>query len=101
MRTVFGNILLTVCITTVLYLDYPGRLPGILDIYGTGGGLPQHRAALLASRGFAVLTLAVFAYDDLPKKIEPGLDLEYFLVKFCFIFRIFSSRYLCQQLVFV
>lgn len=56
------------------------RLPAILDIYGTGGGLPQPRAALMASKGFAVLSLAVFAYADLPRDLKNGVDIEYFLV---------------------
>ena len=41
------------------------------------GGLVEYRASLLAARGFAVLALAYFAYDDLPNQLEE-LDLEYF-----------------------
>ncbi|XP_033895212.1 acyl-coenzyme A thioesterase 1-like isoform X1 [Acipenser ruthenus] len=57
----------------------PGRgpFPGVLDMYGTGGGLPEYRASLLASRGFAVLALAYYSYLDLPKDMRE-LDLEYF-----------------------
>ncbi|XP_035759281.1 acyl-coenzyme A amino acid N-acyltransferase 1 [Egretta garzetta] len=40
-------------------------------------GLIESRAGLLASRGFAVLALAFFAYDDLPRTLTQ-LDLEYF-----------------------
>lgn len=41
------------------------------------GGLVEYRASLLAARGFAVLALAYFAYDDLPNQLEE-VDLEYF-----------------------
>ncbi|CAH1255279.1 ACOT2 [Branchiostoma lanceolatum] len=54
-----------------------GPFAGVIDIYGSGGGLPEYRAALLASRGFAALALAYFAYDDLPKDISE-IDLDYF-----------------------
>ncbi|XP_066271828.1 acyl-coenzyme A thioesterase 2, mitochondrial-like [Branchiostoma lanceolatum] len=54
-----------------------GLFAGVIDIYGSGGGLPEYRAALLASRGFAALALAYFAYDDLPKDIA-DVDLDYF-----------------------
>ena len=53
-----------------------GPFPGVIDVYGTGGGLSQHRAALLASKGFVTLALAYFNYEDLPKEIE--LDYDYF-----------------------
>eukprot|EP00079_Xenopus_tropicalis_P009592 XP_002933784.2 PREDICTED: acyl-coenzyme A thioesterase 5-like [Xenopus tropicalis] len=54
-----------------------GPFPAIIDLYGTGGGLMEHRASLLASRGFLTLALAYFDYDDLPKGIG-GLHLSYF-----------------------
>ncbi|KAJ1104034.1 hypothetical protein NDU88_001449 [Pleurodeles waltl] len=55
----------------------PGPFPGIIDIYGTGGGLPEYRASLLASRGFATLALAYYSYEDLPKQMKE-FHLEYF-----------------------
>ncbi|NXC36507.1 ACNT2 acyltransferase, partial [Campylorhamphus procurvoides] len=55
----------------------PGPFPGVIDLFGGAGGLIEFRAGLLASRGFAVLALAYFAYDDLPKVLAK-LDLEYF-----------------------
>ena len=58
------------------YFAGEGPFPGIIDMYGTGGGLLQYRAALLASKGFVTLALAYFNYEDLPK--EMTLDLEYF-----------------------
>ncbi|KAJ3612597.1 hypothetical protein NHX12_020865 [Muraenolepis orangiensis] len=35
----------------------PGPFPGVLDMWGGGGGLVEYRAALLASHGFAAMTL--------------------------------------------
>lgn len=55
----------------------PGPFPGVIDLFGGAGGLIEFRAGLLASRGFAVLALAFFAYDDLPRVLAQ-LDLEYF-----------------------
>lgn len=55
----------------------PGPFPGIVDMFGTAGGLLEYRSAQLASRGFASLALAFFAYDDLPKSIEE-FNLDYF-----------------------
>lgn len=49
----------------------------MIDLFGGAGGLIEFRAGLLASRGFAVLALAFFAYDDLPRTLTQ-LDLEYF-----------------------
>lgn len=49
----------------------------MIDLFGGAGGLIEFRAGLLASRGFAVLALAFFAYDDLPRTLS-HLDLEYF-----------------------
>uniref|UniRef100_A0A8C8R4X1 Acyl-coenzyme A thioesterase 1 n=1 Tax=Pelusios castaneus TaxID=367368 RepID=A0A8C8R4X1_9SAUR len=54
-----------------------GPFPGIIDIYGTGGGLPEYRASLLASHGFATLALAYYGYEDLPKDMKE-FHLEYF-----------------------
>ncbi|XP_013404605.1 acyl-coenzyme A amino acid N-acyltransferase 1 isoform X1 [Lingula anatina] len=55
----------------------PGTFPGVMDLFGSAGGLIEHRAALLASRGFAVLALAYFAYEDLPDTFL-DVDLTYF-----------------------
>ncbi|XP_059135176.1 acyl-coenzyme A thioesterase 5-like [Peromyscus eremicus] len=54
-----------------------GPFPGIIDIFGLGGGLLEYRASLLAGKGFAVLALAYYNYDDLPKSVKI-LHLEYF-----------------------
>ncbi|XP_041436562.1 acyl-coenzyme A amino acid N-acyltransferase 1 isoform X2 [Xenopus laevis] len=54
-----------------------GPFPGVIDMFGGFGGLMEFRSSLLASRGFASLALAYFAYDDLPKQLDV-LELEYF-----------------------
>lgn len=54
-----------------------GPFPGIVDMFGTAGGLLEYRSAQLASRGFASLALAFFNYDDLPKTLEE-FNIAYF-----------------------
>lgn len=55
----------------------PGAYPGVLVLGGSGGGLREGQAALLASHGYTALALAYFAYDDLPPRLE-RIPLEYF-----------------------
>ncbi|XP_056402460.1 acyl-coenzyme A thioesterase 6-like [Hyla sarda] len=54
-----------------------GPFPAIIDLYGTGGGLMEHRASLLANHGFVTMALAYFSYEDLPDNLA-GLHLDYF-----------------------
>ncbi|CAH2296677.1 acyl-coenzyme A amino acid N-acyltransferase 1-like [Pelobates cultripes] len=54
-----------------------GPFPGVIDMFGGVGGLVEFRSSLLASRGFASLALAYFAYDDLPSYLGI-MELEYF-----------------------
>ncbi|XP_048218562.1 acyl-coenzyme A thioesterase 6 [Perognathus longimembris pacificus] len=54
-----------------------GRFAGIIDLFGSGGGLCEYRASLLAGHGFAVLALAYFRYEDLPEYLC-DVCLEYF-----------------------
>ncbi|XP_070781840.1 acyl-coenzyme A thioesterase 1 [Enoplosus armatus] len=54
-----------------------GPFPGIVDLYTFGGRLTEPRSSLLANKGYAVLALAYYGYQDLPKNPEK-LDLEYF-----------------------
>ncbi|KAM6182094.1 bile acid-CoA:amino acid N-acyltransferase-like [Erethizon dorsatum] len=54
-----------------------GRFPGVIDLFGSTGGLLEFRASLLASHGFASLALAYWGYDDLPAQLEK-VDLDYF-----------------------
>ncbi|XP_074508283.1 acyl-coenzyme A thioesterase 5-like [Sebastes fasciatus] len=54
-----------------------GPFPAVLDLYTFGGGLSEKRASLLASRGFVVLTVALYGHDDMPKYIKV-VNLDYF-----------------------
>ncbi|XP_075123800.1 acyl-coenzyme A amino acid N-acyltransferase 1-like [Leptodactylus fuscus] len=54
-----------------------GPFPGVIDIYSPIAALIDVRPFLLASRGFAVLSLAYYGYDDLPKSPD-HVDLDYF-----------------------
>ncbi|KAI4905871.1 hypothetical protein NFI96_023560 [Prochilodus magdalenae] len=54
-----------------------GPFPGIIDLYTFGGSICEPRAALLASKGFVVLALAYYGYQDMPKEVKK-FDLEYF-----------------------
>ncbi|XP_025104979.1 acyl-coenzyme A amino acid N-acyltransferase 2-like isoform X2 [Pomacea canaliculata] len=62
----------------ILYLP-PGEgpFPGVIDMFGSSGGLMDLRAALLSSHGFAVLALPYFKYEDLPTELG-DVDFEYF-----------------------
>ncbi|XP_069453118.1 acyl-coenzyme A thioesterase 6 [Ovis canadensis] len=51
--------------------------PGILDLFGSSGGVCEYRASLLAGHGFAVLALAYFRFEDLPEHLN-DVCLEYF-----------------------
>ncbi|XP_036437895.1 acyl-coenzyme A thioesterase 5-like isoform X1 [Colossoma macropomum] len=64
-----------------------GPFPGIIDLYTLGGGMCEPRAALLASKGFEVLALAYYGYQDLPKKVKK-FDLEYFEEAITFLQRL-------------
>ena len=59
------------------YSPGEGPFPGILDLFGSGGGLCEYRASLLAGHGFAVLALAYFRFEDLPENLNE-VHLEYF-----------------------
>lgn len=51
--------------------------PGIIDLTGSGGGLSEIRAALLASHGYVTFALAYFGSESLPKTLT-NIPLEYF-----------------------
>ena len=51
--------------------------PGILEFSGAIKGLMEIKGPLLASHGFATLSLAFYGYDDLPKSTK-NLDCSYF-----------------------
>ncbi|XP_061469174.1 acyl-coenzyme A thioesterase 1-like [Rhineura floridana] len=54
-----------------------GPFPGVIDMFGDEGGLIEYRASLLATHGFAALSLPYFNFEDLPKAME-DFHLEYF-----------------------
>lgn len=60
--------------------DVSGRLPGVITLGGSGGGLDEPTARysrLIAQRGYLVLQLAYFDAPGLPKDLEL-IPLEYF-----------------------
>uniref|UniRef100_A0A7N6A6J1 Acyl-CoA thioesterase 16 n=1 Tax=Anabas testudineus TaxID=64144 RepID=A0A7N6A6J1_ANATE len=58
---------------TLLIPPGPGPFPGVLDIWGAGGGLLEYRAALLASHGYAALALENLTLTDLQTE-DPKLN---------------------------
>ncbi|XP_031169132.2 peroxisomal succinyl-coenzyme A thioesterase-like isoform X1 [Sander lucioperca] len=57
----------------------PGPFPGLLDIWGGGGGLVEYRSALLGSHGYASLALEYFAPGELKSS---DLEFNYFETAF-------------------
>ncbi|XP_070709679.1 peroxisomal succinyl-coenzyme A thioesterase-like [Pempheris klunzingeri] len=57
----------------------PGPFPGLLDMWGGGGGLLEYRSALLASHGYVSLALQYFASGELQ---TAELQLQYFETAF-------------------
>ncbi|XP_073693907.1 peroxisomal succinyl-coenzyme A thioesterase-like [Garra rufa] len=53
----------------------PGPYPGVLDLWGSGGGLVEYRSALLASHGFASMALEYLTPENL---ILEDIDASYF-----------------------
>ena len=51
----------------------------MIDMFGFAGGLMESRAAMLASHGFAALSLPIFNYQDLPPTVE-HVNFTYFEV---------------------
>ncbi|XP_057710709.1 peroxisomal succinyl-coenzyme A thioesterase-like isoform X4 [Corythoichthys intestinalis] len=56
----------------------PGPFPGLLDMWGGGGGLLEYRSALLASHGYVSLALEYFAPGELA---STDLEFQYFEVR--------------------
>ena len=54
-----------------------GRLPGVLMLGGSEGGLHEDDAALLAAHGYAVLALAYYGLPGLPPTLR-DIPVEYF-----------------------
>ncbi|XP_038191972.1 peroxisomal succinyl-coenzyme A thioesterase isoform X3 [Arvicola amphibius] len=61
-----------------------GPFPGIIDVYGVGGGLLEYRASLMASHGFATLALAFYDFEDLPKDFNI-VEVDYFEEAVCYM----------------
>ncbi|KAM7367352.1 hypothetical protein PAMP_015259 [Pampus punctatissimus] len=57
----------------------PGPFPGLMDMWGGGGGLLEYRSALLASRGYASLALQYFSPGELQ---SAELQFKYFETAF-------------------
>ncbi|XP_057710705.1 peroxisomal succinyl-coenzyme A thioesterase-like isoform X2 [Corythoichthys intestinalis] len=57
----------------------PGPFPGLLDMWGGGGGLLEYRSALLASHGYVSLALEYFAPGELA---STDLEFQYFETAF-------------------
>ncbi|GLD48233.1 acyl-coenzyme A thioesterase 4-like isoform X1 [Lates japonicus] len=57
----------------------PGPFPGLLDMWGGGGGLLEYRSALLASRGYVALALEYFSPGELQ---TAELEFNYFETAF-------------------
>ncbi|KAJ8006680.1 hypothetical protein DPEC_G00109740 [Dallia pectoralis] len=53
----------------------PGPFPGVLDLWGGGGGLMEYRSGLLASHGYVSMALEYLS-PDMSK--SPNLDFKYF-----------------------
>jgi len=62
---------------TLFYPAAAGPHSVVIQLGGTDGGLNEARGALLASHGFAVLSLAYFGIDPLPLDLAE-IPLEYF-----------------------
>ncbi len=54
-----------------------GPYPGLIVLGGSGGGIWEAPAPLLAAHGFATLALAYFAYEHLPAQLS-NIPLDYF-----------------------
>ncbi len=55
----------------------PGPFAGAMTLTGSGGGVNERSAALLANHGYATLALAYFAYPGRPDSLVE-IELEYF-----------------------
>ena len=54
-----------------------GPHPSVIVLGGSDGGISEHRAALIASHGYAALSLAYFGATDLPSELI-NVPVEYF-----------------------
>lgn len=68
----------------------------IMSLTGSGGGVELSFAPVLASLGYDVVSLAYFAYEDLPPAIT-GIPLEYFAEGFAWMRRALGARKIAVQ----
>lgn len=64
-------------IANFFHPDAPGPYPSVIYLTGSGGGLANIGPALLASQGFAVLSVAYFGKGALPENLV-SIPIEYF-----------------------
>ncbi|MFV8829558.1 acyl-CoA thioester hydrolase/BAAT C-terminal domain-containing protein [Alkalihalobacterium sp. APHAB7] len=62
---------------TLFYPESKGKYPAVIILGGSDGGLQEHAAALLASKGYVVFALPYFGVEGVPKDLE-NIPLEYF-----------------------
>lgn len=62
---------------TLFHPELKGRYPAAIILSGSDGGMKEHAAALLASKGYVTLALSYFGGEGVPKDLE-GIPLEYF-----------------------
>jgi dienelactone hydrolase len=62
---------------TVFAQEGASNRPAIIDLTGSGGGMSETRAALLASHGYVSMALAYFGTETLPQALL-NIPLEYF-----------------------
>ena len=60
-----------------LFFSIGNPIAWVITLGGSGGGLSESRAQILASHGFASLALAYFREEDLPPVLKE-IPLEYF-----------------------
>ncbi|XP_044041242.1 peroxisomal succinyl-coenzyme A thioesterase-like isoform X2 [Siniperca chuatsi] len=60
----------------------PGPFPGLMDMWGGGGGLLEYRSALLASHGYASLALEYFSPGELRSS---DVELNFFETAFSIV----------------
>ncbi|WP_164217152.1 acyl-CoA thioesterase/bile acid-CoA:amino acid N-acyltransferase family protein [Virgibacillus sp. YIM 98842] len=62
---------------TLFHPKRNGRYPAVMILSGSDGGMEEHAAALLASKGYTAFALCYFGAEGVPKDLE-NIPLEYF-----------------------
>lgn len=82
--------------TVLRWKDRTRPRGAIMSLTGSGGGVEMGYAPLLASLGYDVLSLAYFAYEDLPSGIA-SIPLEYFEEGFQWMQRELGAKRIAVQ----